>query len=231
MKTDTLRLGRFELKDVDAKARTFEGLSSTYDVDLGGDKVVPGAYKDTLALWKRQGYAIPLVDQHNYSSVRNVLGKMVHAEETSRGLRSRFRVVDSPDGHELLARLREGMIDALSIGYSALDSEDTQQDGRKIRLLKAIHLYEVSVVVFPMNEAARIDASTVKRMLADVRQDRPAASVLMPGDPRRVALEEKLRALTMRDIMSRAEMDALEDRLANVRQHRLKRRIQNVLKN
>ena len=53
--------------------------------------------------------------------------------------------------------LKEEIIDSMSIGYTAEDFEHTQYfDGRMIRLIKSIKLWEISLVTFPANEGAKI---------------------------------------------------------------------------
>jgi HK97 family phage prohead protease len=159
----------FEVKAADFESRTFEGLASTWDLDSGNDIIHKGAYKRTLSHWKSAAgrQVIPLVDQHNYGSIRSVLGKMVDGEETDVGLHTKWQVVPGNDGDELLHRLKGGFVTGLSIGYEAVgkpEYTEEDRDGRKVRVrhLKELKLYEVSAVVFPMTEGARLDPTSVK---------------------------------------------------------------------
>ena len=54
----------FSLKAVDEGARTFKGLSSTWDEDLGGDVIHEGAFARTIDHFKASGRVIPLMDGH-----------------------------------------------------------------------------------------------------------------------------------------------------------------------
>lgn len=163
-------VARMEVKDVDEEARTFSGLAATYDLDLGGDVIRPGAFKRTLKSWKSSKRPLPLLDSHQaFSSVRNVIGKMEEAEETDKGLHATFSLIDGPDGDEVFRRVKGGFVDGLSIGYQAVkvkypSTDDEKQKGI-YRYLDEVALKEVSVVLFPMNESARIDTSSVKSML------------------------------------------------------------------
>lgn len=157
----TRAAARFEVKALDDGARTFRGLASTWDLDLGGDVIHRGAFARTLDHWRRGGKLIPLIDQHNYGSVRAVVGKMTAADETEAGLEAEFAVIDGPDGDEVYRRIKGGFIDSLSIGYEAVQW-DIAED---VRHLREVKLYEVSAVIWPMNPGATIDGASVKALL------------------------------------------------------------------
>lgn len=164
---------RFEVKDFNEDARTFQGLAATWDLDLGGDVIRQGAFKRTLKNWKSSKGVLPLLDSHNGGSVRNVVGKMAEAEENDAGLVATFEMIDGPDGDEVFRRVKGGYVDGLSIGYSAVkvqypETEDEKQKGIW-RYLDEVKLHEVSVVLWPMNPNARIDTSTAKALLLKAR--------------------------------------------------------------
>lgn len=166
------------VKQLDDERRTFEGLAATWDLDLGGDIIKKGAFRGTLAQWKRSGRVLPLLDSHSWFSIRHGVGRMVEAKETDEGLWTKWRIVPGADGDEIINRLRpdvdgSSFIDSMSIGYRALRWEMIEEDDEDAelkvgtRILKEIELHEVSLVLFPMNPAARVDVSTVKRAFAD----------------------------------------------------------------
>ena len=160
----------FQVKANDDDARTITGLASTWDLDLGGDVIHRGAFKKTLSDWKGSKRLIPLIDQHGYHSVRQVVGKLVDAKETAEGLEATFEVIDGPDGDEIYRRVKGGYIDGLSIGYRAVKTEEPNDDERRRgvwRHLKEVKLEEVSVVIWPMNPEARIDS--VKELIEGIR--------------------------------------------------------------
>lgn len=162
-------VARFEVKGLDEEARTFSGLAATWDLDLGGDVIEPGAFKRTLKNWKSSKRVLPLLDSHNGSSVRAAVGKLVDAEEAEKGLDATFQVIDGPDGDEVFRRVKGGYVDGLSIGYSAVNVRYPETEAEKnsgvYRYLKEVKLHEVSVVLWPMNPEARIDTATAKALL------------------------------------------------------------------
>lgn len=173
----------FEVKEVDPGSRTFEGLASTWDLDLGDDVIHRGAFKDTLAAWRKSPNALPLLNSHDQWNIFSALGQMVDARETTKGLLSQWEVIDGPDGDAALTRLRpskrtgRAVIGSMSIGYIPIkfdfeDSDDSRYG--QIRNLRKVDLKEVSLVIFPMNPEAVINAESVKLYLehanADVRK-------------------------------------------------------------
>lgn len=216
-----------EVKAVDAEERTFEGLLSTFDLDLGGDLIHRGAFKRTLDHWRKSGRPLPLIDSHNYGSVRAVVGKLLDGKETKDGLWTEWEVIQGSDGDEVLRRIEGGYVDGLSIGYRAVKIEEPTEEERLKgvwRHLKEVELREGSVVVWPMNPGARIDPESVKSILAGFHDreltdaDLDALKALQaeiggllaePGlpadDPRRRDMERRLQGVRLHRLGSRNE--------------------------
>ena len=225
----------FAIKSVDQKARRFSGLASTWEKDLGNDVIHKGAFKKTISDWRgSKSKTIPLLDSHDRFSVDSVLGKMIDASETSAGLETEFEMRDTPKAAEALKAIEDGFISGLSIGYEPVEFKYEKPEGGSmwdtIRHLTEVKLREVSLVVFPMNEGARVDPSSVKSLidaakagqLTDAQKAEllalllPAAATpaapkteapapdapngLAPDDPARLALEAQLRALKFRSL-------------------------------
>lgn len=160
----------FEIKAVTASERTFEGLAAAYSLDLGGDIIVPGAFEKTLAYWEQKGFSIPLLNQHQYyNGIHDVLGSMVEAEERPEGLWAKFEVSQGANGDLLLDHIQNKRLNGLSIGYQPVEYEINNDTG--VRTLKEIRLKEVSAVIWPMNEDAVIDASSVKSAASEMSDD------------------------------------------------------------
>jgi HK97 family phage prohead protease len=172
--TPTKARAPFEVKGLDVEARTFEGLASTWDRDMGDDVIHRGAFKDWLGEWEKGGKVLPLVDQHNYGSVRSVIGKLMEARETKDGLLTKWQVIEGADGDEILTRLKGGYIDALSIGYEPVEFDFTKDDTARfgeIRHIRKLSLMETSLVLWPMNPNARIDLDSVKSACGTMEAD------------------------------------------------------------
>ena len=168
-------VSRFETKSIDREARTFEGYVSTWDVDLGGDVIRPGAFKRTLDHWQQSGRAIPLIDSHDaFSTVLSAVGKLVQGEEDRKGLYTKWEIVEDDHADRYLKRIEAGVVDRMSIGYNVVresaPNEAEEAKGAR-RALDEIALKEGSLVLFPMNENAAIDTTSVKALL-QIAQDR-----------------------------------------------------------
>jgi HK97 family phage prohead protease len=137
---------------------TIEGYGSVFDVvDQGGDVIAPGAFKQSLA----SGRKVKMLFQHDPSAV---IGTWKSLEEDGRGLRVAGNILKTVRaGAEAYEYVKAGAIDGLSIGYRTVKSMD--RNGK--RVIMQAELWEVSLVTFPMNEMARIDAVKAAEMTRD----------------------------------------------------------------
>ena len=124
----------------------FAGYAAIFDrVDRGGDVVRAGAFGDVAAA------GVPLLWQHGPASV---IGVVESAREDARGLRVIGRVSRaSAAGREAAAAIAQGVVDGLSFGYRVKAAQ-----GAGPRELLALELVEVSVVMHPMQDLARVVA-------------------------------------------------------------------------
>lgn len=153
----------FEVKQVteDDSNYIVEGFASTYgNVDLGDDMIMPGAFTETLA---QQGSKRSILWQH---SIHEPIGSGEFSDMTD-GLMVKCYLPKSDTfvSGRVMPQVKIGSIHGMSIGYAALDYEYEDRNGRRIRKLKRIELYEVSLVTFPMDQHAVITAA--KQFLAD----------------------------------------------------------------
>ncbi len=132
---------------------TFEGYASIFNRrDMGADIVLPGAFRASLA--SRGGGGIRMLFQHDPAQP---IGVWERIYEDARGLYVRGRLTtEVARAREVLALMRSGAIDGLSIGFRAVKGRRDARTG--IRMLAEIDLWEVSVVTFPMMPEARISS-------------------------------------------------------------------------
>jgi HK97 family phage prohead protease len=162
----------------------FSGLGAAYhNLDLTGDIIAPGAFKDSLDRFLSIGVIGGL--NHDWN---NPIGHPVEARETPEGLYLKAVLDDSDDARNALAKMKinpasgRATIRRLSIGYKARDAQPLGPDevrgywaahgyapdalevkalqSRKgARLLKRVDLYEISPVTVPANDRAVILAA------------------------------------------------------------------------
>lgn len=138
----------FEIKQAPDEKGYFEGYASVFDVvDNGLDAVKRGAFAKSLESRKPK-----MLWQHDPSKV---IGKWLEVREDERGLYVKGQLLT---GIELARDARELMladaIDSMSIGYRTREASMNKDTG--VRSLMEVDLFEISLVTFPMNEAATI---------------------------------------------------------------------------
>lgn len=137
----------FELgvKEVNDEGKV-EGYLSVFDVvDLQNDKIVKGAFKDTLSEKKR----FPLLWQHDTATP---IGVFVGKEDDKGLFVSAELNMNTTRGKEAHALLKQGAVSGLSIGYQPV----TVSYEGDVRILKQVDLWEGSIVTFPANPFAVI---------------------------------------------------------------------------
>jgi HK97 family phage prohead protease len=129
----------------------FAGYASVFGrLDDGGDIVMPGAFAKTL---KQRGQgAIRLLFQHD---PKEPVGLWERIVEDGFGLWVEGRLVGGVPRADALRRLIDARaIDGLSIGFRTVRATREPKGGH--RRLWQVDLWEISIVTFPMLDAARI---------------------------------------------------------------------------
>ncbi|MGY1490729.1 HK97 family phage prohead protease [Methylobacillus pratensis] len=142
---------------------TFTGYGSVFGVlDSYREIVAPGAFKESLEKIKSTGDPLPALWQHWGSEP---IGGYDDLAEDDHGLKVQgFLLKDEiPRAKEAYALMKRRVVKGLSIGYYVL--EDSWNEKDRIRTLQKLDLVEISIVTFPANEEALIDA--VKTRLAE----------------------------------------------------------------
>jgi uncharacterized protein len=147
-----VKLAAAELSAVEADG-TFAGYASLFgEADLGRDIVMPGAFARSLAA--RGAGGIRMLFQHDPASPIGVWQKV---REDARGLLVRGRLTtEVAKAREVLALMRAGAVDGLSIGFRTVRGRTDAKTG--VRRLFEVDLREISVVTFPLLPAARVSA-------------------------------------------------------------------------
>lgn len=137
-----------ELKASDSGS--FEGYASKFgEQDQGGDVIERGAFSSSLL--ERPAPQVKMLWQHEPSEP---IGRWTEIKEDTQGLHVKGQLLlDLPKAQECLSMMKAGILDGLSIGYQTVKAATSTQG---VRLLKEVRLWEISLVVFPMLESAKI---------------------------------------------------------------------------
>ena len=153
-----------EIKEISDEGY-FSGYGSVFDVvDDWDDVIVRGAFAETL----RKKTPVMLW-QHDSSNPIGVYEK-IYEDDIGLWLEGRL-LLDIEKGREAHILLKNRAIRGLSIGFLPLAWEDEMRSRKKIRVLKDIDLWEVSLVTFPANPKAVVDEVKTVRGLENFLRD------------------------------------------------------------
>lgn len=132
----------------DGETGRVSGYASTFgNVDQGGDRVMPGAYRKSI----ESGRPIRMLWQHD---TKEVIGGWDVAREDAKGLWVEGSIdMDVQRGREAHSLMKKGYIEGLSIGYRIPQGGAAKASDGAYEL-RELDLREVSIVTMPMNEMA-----------------------------------------------------------------------------
>ena len=181
----------FSLK-LDADQGIVEHIFAVFgNVDLGDDILHPGSFAKTIT---ERFAKIRVLDQHNNASIMSALGKPLEIREIPReelpaellaqypdatgGVYAKTQfLMETPEGKGAFIRLKEGAIDEWSFSYDPVKGGTDYSklaDGRTVRNLREIKLYEYGPVLWGMNPATTtLDAKNTPDAAAEKAGMRP----------------------------------------------------------
>lgn len=171
-----------------------EGYASVFNnVDAQGDLVEPGAFTRTIEANVKAGKVKLMIQHYAYGGgVPELIGTITHATEDAYGLKIRATFSAVQDAQDTRTKILEGHLKGLSIGYRPVKWEEEEREGKVIRRLIEIELFEVTVTSIPVNELAEITAAKSKTVPANKESRRVA---LMQKKSRLLKLESEAQGL------------------------------------
>ncbi|ARM68425.1 putative prohead protease [Corynebacterium phage IME1320_01] len=161
----------------DGEKAEFEAYASVFgNRDSYGDVVQKGAFAGSLKAWDEKGAPIPLLWGHNMADPDFNIGMVTSAEEDEHGLKVVCELdTDSPKGAQVHRLLKQGRVREMSFAFAATSSEYGELDGKSVRFLKEVDLFEVSVVPLganPETEVLAVKSPTVNLTLPETLAER-----------------------------------------------------------
>lgn len=143
----------FKFAEDDTNSGSISGYGAVFKLmDLGGDIIHPGAFKDSLADWKKRKALPPMLWQHD---MRNPIGVWDDLSEDDKGLKvAGHLVMDVPQAKAAHALMKAKAVRGLSIGYRTRDADIDRKTGA--RHIKKLDLFEISPVTIPMQPEAGV---------------------------------------------------------------------------
>lgn len=154
--------------------RTVTGLCAIFgNIDLGGDRLLPGAFTKTLTerrhriahLWQHDTEKPPtavILDMKEVGRGDIPPDVLTEYPETLGGLLVTRRYLDTPRAEEILQGILSRAITGMSFGYDPVKGGTSYEksSGRTVRNLHEVTLYEISDTILPMNPATRAAKSS-----------------------------------------------------------------------
>lgn len=146
-----------KVKATDDETGIVEAIVATYDRDSSGDRIVPGAFADSLADWAKSaeaGAPMPYIFSHRHDDIDAYLGEVLDAKELDgEGLWIKAQHdMDDPMSRKTYRQLKSGRIRQWSFAYEAESSPDEESHDN---LLSKIKIYEVGPTLIGMNQNTR----------------------------------------------------------------------------
>jgi uncharacterized protein len=163
-----------EIRSVDADRRQVVGIVAPYDEvsyltpDPNGERILRGAFRKSI---KERSAKVPFLRNHDQT---RKLGTSIRFADDPTGLVGEFQIVGGDHGDMLLDDLRNGCLDAMSVGFQPVRAS-RGADG--VREVNEARLVEVSVVAIPAYTGAAVlavrNAQNLDDLLAPFRNAPP----------------------------------------------------------
>jgi HK97 family phage prohead protease len=150
----------------DGEAGEFTALASVFgNVDSVGDRVIPGAFTETLRKLRESGDPLPIVLSHQWDDPFKHIGVAYpeNVKQTKRGLLVKGKLdMDNDVARQVYRLMKRRSLKAFSFGYT-VDEQRPGPDG--VNELVKVDLFEVGPTLVGANRSAELQA--VKSALSE----------------------------------------------------------------
>lgn len=138
----------------------FEAIVSVFgNVDSYGDRVVKGAFEDTLAEWAASGDPIPVYWSHRMDDPDFNIGHVLEAKETEEGLWVKAQIdLEGPKAQQVYRLLKGRRVTQFSFAYDieAYTIVKAADDSDSVWELTKLKLYEVGPTPIGANQETEL---------------------------------------------------------------------------
>lgn len=187
------KLSSLSIKNVESETGIISGYASTFNnIDAYGETVRPGAFTESLNQHSTDAIPVPLLFEHSRSLDSHV-GVILTATEDATGLLITAQLdMETESGRKAFSLAKGRRITGMSIGFMAIETALEQLEGQDVLAIKRADLREISLVLNPADEYARV--TSVKSAQPQVGTQRKEilekaqAFSPYPGSPQRGSL-------------------------------------------
>jgi len=166
----------------------FVALVSVFgNVDLVGDRVMPGAFTKSIDAWQGKGETVPVIFSHQHNDPMSYIGEVNPSDLTqnSKGLFVKGQLdLTNPFAAQTFKLMQRKAITGFSFGYS-VSKEEATQDARE---LHEIDLFEVGPCFKGVNPEAAVVA--VKSATDELLEANEPETDSEPATPRLAQLHQ-----------------------------------------
>jgi HK97 family phage prohead protease len=150
---------RLEFGTAGMKAGEFLARVAVFNnVDRFGDRILPGAFTESLATWKASGAAIPVIYQHAWGEPP--IGEVTEAAEDEQGLvvRASLYAEENEIAKKVLHALRRKSLTEFSFAFETKAAGIVFENDEAIREIKTLDLVEVGPCLRGVNPETELIA-------------------------------------------------------------------------
>ena len=206
------------LKTLEGEKGKVEAIVSVFgNVDLGGDRVVKGAFAKSIGKWEESGKPVPVIFNHDWSDLWSHIGAVESLEETEQGLKAVYTldIDDNPAAAQVYRLMKRGSLKEHSFAYTVVKDRQTKDATELLEL----DIIEVGPTLKGMNPDTEVLA--VKSALEEVTERHKADLAYLAG--RDVTVDELADGAKAGRVISKANeaklrsaMDAIASVLSSL---------------
>lgn len=154
------------------------------NVDSYGERVLKGAFTETLAEWSAKGDPIPVIWYHAWTDAFAHIGYVVWARETDEGLlyKGVLDVADNPLAAQIYRLMKGRRITQQSFGFDIQDAGWAVENGTEVFEIRKLALFEVGPCLVGVNQATElVDIKSTDGAATATPEPEPSGQVTDPA--------------------------------------------------
>lgn len=135
-------------EDGTKKISGYAAVFNSDSVDFGYfvERIRPGAFEKTL---RENPDVVALMSHDTGQPIARTSAGNLKISEDSRGLKFEMNPIDTEDGRKAVEWVRSGVAKGMSFGFMPVEDNWSTKNGKNLRELVEVRLYEISLVTFP----------------------------------------------------------------------------------
>lgn len=135
-------------EDGTKKISGYAAVFNSDSVDFGYfvERIRPGAFEKTL---RDNPDVVALMSHDTGQPIARTSAGNLKISEDKRGLKFEMSPIDTEDGRKAIEWVRSGVAKGMSFGFMPIEDNWSTKNGKNLRELVEVRLYEISLVTFP----------------------------------------------------------------------------------